>query len=152
MLLKLFLLFSVIPLIELAILIEVGRNIGVLYTVILVAGTGALGAFLARHQGFKVTRRIKDSLNRGEIPADELIGGLLILAGGLMLLTPGLLTDIAGFSMIIPYTRCLYVSLIRKKFSGYVRHTSQFSFRSGEAGNIYDSGAVDYHPSDSDEE
>ncbi len=146
MLFRLFLLFSVIPLIELAILIEIGRNIGALYTILIVVLTGALGAFLARQQGFATASRIKESLNKGKIPADDMIGGLLILAGGLMLLTPGILTDLAGFTMIIPATRNFYIRFIRKSFSGYVSGRvvkGPFSFSSEEEDGVYDGSATD---------
>ena len=132
MLIKLILLFSLIPLIELAILIEIGSRLGVIFTVALVALTGVVGVTLARDQGFKIIGRVKSDLNQGQLPADDLMGGLLILCGGLFLLTPGLLTDLAGFSLIIPFTRILYISILKRKLKGYLlKHnidTSSFYF------------------------
>lgn len=120
MLLKLILLFTIIPLVELALLIEIGSRLGVIFTVILVGITGMIGVTLARSQGFKVINRIKKSLNQGQLPADDLLGGLLILAGGLFLLTPGLLTDLTGFALIIPLTRSFFARILKKKMSVYV--------------------------------
>ncbi len=145
---KLLLLFSVIPLAELAILIEIGKKIGVLYTVILVIITGAAGAFLARHQGFLVMRKIRDDLEMGKIPADEMIQGLLILAGGLMLLTPGIITDIAGFTMILPFTRALYARFLKKRFSLHIHdgfHPGGSECRTAEDGGfVYEGSATEF--------
>ncbi|GAB6099299.1 hypothetical protein JCM16358_11780 [Halanaerocella petrolearia] len=103
--LKLFLLFSLVPLIELAFLIKIGEYMGLPLTVLLVAGTGIIGVSLARQQGLAVISKVKSNLSSAKLPKDSLLDGLLILIGGVMLLTPGLLTDITGFSLIIPVTR-----------------------------------------------
>ena len=115
MFIKLLLLFTIVPMVELSLLIKLGGYIGVMATILLVAFTGVVGVSLARNQGFIVVTKIKETLNRGQLPADDMIGALLILAGGIMLLTPGLLTDITGFSLIIPYTRKLYTKLIKSR-------------------------------------
>jgi UPF0716 protein FxsA len=134
MFLKLILLFSLIPIIELALLIEIGKHIGVFMTIILVGSTGVIGVSLARSQGFKIISRVKAELNQGQIPADNLIEGLLILIGGVMLLTPGLLTDITGFSFIIPGTRQFMLKFLKNKFKGYVKQNfkyQHFNFSNG---------------------
>ncbi|OCL26117.1 FxsA protein [Orenia metallireducens] len=102
---KLILIFTVIPLIELTLLIRLSYHVGTLYTISLIATTGIIGAILAKKQGTSVVKKINQSLSQGEMPADSLIDGLLILIGSAMLVTPGLLTDFAGFSCIIPFTR-----------------------------------------------
>ena len=79
MFLKLLCIFTIIPLIELYILIKIGSHFGVLNTIIIVIGTGALGAYLARQEGFKVWVMIQHELNQGRFPADELIEGLILL-------------------------------------------------------------------------
>ena len=117
---RLLLLFILVPLLELALLIEIGQRVGVWPTIALVVGTGFAGAALARWQGFLVLGRIQDELRNGHIPAGELLDGLLILAGGLLLLTPGLLTDMAGFSMLIPGTRQRIRQWLRRKFADMV--------------------------------
>ncbi|MFW5976345.1 MAG: FxsA family protein [Bacillota bacterium] len=118
---KLLLLFMLVPIIELALLIQIGGYIGVIYTVILVGITGIIGVSLARQQGFQVITRIKKALRKGEVPTDDLIGGLLILSGGIMLLTPGLITDITGFSLIIPGSRKIFIKLLKNRFKDYVK-------------------------------
>lgn len=105
MFIKLLLIFIFVPLIELALLIKVGDYVGLFATIMLVASTGAIGISLARKQGLAVIGEIKSNLSQAKLPHDSLIDGLLILIGAAMLLTPGLLTDIAGFSLIIPVTR-----------------------------------------------
>lgn len=102
---KLFLLFTVVPLIELYLLIRIGTWIGALPTVLIVVVTGFVGAWLARLQGFQVWSRIHLEVQQGRFPADPLLDGVLILAAGLLLITPGVLTDILGFALVIPVTR-----------------------------------------------
>lgn len=123
---KLILLFTVVPLVELALLITVGREIGVLNTISIVVITGVIGAYLARSQGISTLGKIQSSLRRGVMPANEIIDGFMILAGGLLLITPGLITDAAGFLTLIPRSRNMIKSVIVKKMkkmidSGNVR-------------------------------
>jgi UPF0716 protein FxsA len=99
---RLALLFTIVPLVELFLLIELGGLIGVGPTVAIVIGTGVLGAWLARFQGLKVLREIGSSMSEGRLPTEALIDGLLILIAGAVLLTPGLLTDAVGFLLLVP--------------------------------------------------
>ena len=105
MLLKLFLAFTIIPIIEIYLLIEIGSIFGALTAVILVILTGFLGAFLARMQGLQTLFRIQESLREGRMPSGDLLDALLIVIAGLVLLTPGFLTDSVGFLLLIPATR-----------------------------------------------
>jgi len=113
MLLRLTLLFVLMPLGELAILVYMGTIIGTLYTVLIVVLTGILGAILTRSQGLATLSRIRSNLQRGILPANELFDGVLILAGGLLLLTPGIITDIFGLAVLIPQTRHIIGRLFR---------------------------------------
>ena len=101
----LFLLFLIVPLIEVVILIQVGRAIGAGYTVILIIGTAALGAALLRWQGLATLARVRLSMDQGRLPAIELIEGLLLLIAGALLLTPGFFTDALGFLALLPGLR-----------------------------------------------
>ena len=105
MLLKLLIAFTIIPIIEIYLLIEIGSMFGALTAVTLVILTGFLGAFLARMQGLQTLYRIQESLREGRMPSGELLDALLIVIAGLVLLTPGFLTDSAGFLLLIPATR-----------------------------------------------
>ncbi len=102
---KLFVLFTVTPLVELYLLIRIGAWIGALPTVLLVVVTGFVGAYLAKLQGFQVWMRIQYEVNAGRFPATSLLDGLLLFAAGLVLITPGIITDVLGFLLIIPLTR-----------------------------------------------
>lgn len=105
MLFRLFLLFSVVPVIEIYLLIRVGRLVGPLPTVALLLAISMAGAWLVRHQGFQIMRRISDELAAGRLPAAQLLDGALVLAGGILLLTPGFFTDFVGLFFLIPITR-----------------------------------------------
>ena len=115
MLLKLFLAFTIIPIIEIYLLIEIGSMFGALIAVALVILTGFLGAFLARMQGLQTLYRIQESLREGRMPSGELLDALLIGIAGLVLLTPGFLTDSAGFLLLIPATRNAIKNWLRRQ-------------------------------------
>ena len=116
---RLLLFFILTPLVEMAILIELGRRFGTWHTVGIVVLTGIIGASLAKTQGVQVYRNLTESLNNGELPHNHLIEALLLLVGGALLITPGLLTDIAGFVLVLPWTRRLardqVISQFRKR-------------------------------------
>ena len=107
MFLRLLLLFTVVPLVELFLLVKLGTVIGIGATVLIVICTGVLGAWLARWQGLGVLRRLTEDMNEGRLPADALIDGLLILIAGAVLLTPGLITDALGFLLLVPQGRAV---------------------------------------------
>ena len=119
MLLKLFLAFTIIPFIEIYFLIKIGSYLGAFNTVIIVILTAFFGALLARYQGFQTMLRVRESLERGEMPAEELIDALLILLAGIVLLTPGFFTDLAGLIILIPSTRLMFKRWLRKKFDAW---------------------------------
>ena len=108
MFIKLIILFTLVPIIELYVLIEAGRQIGAGATIGMIFLTGIAGAYLARSQGFNLINRIQTDLNQGRIPAEEMMDGAMILAGGLLLLTPGFCTDLFGFCLLTPTTRKLF--------------------------------------------
>ncbi len=106
--------FILTPLIEMVVLIKVGQRIGALTTVGLVVFTAAVGLALLRREGLSTLLRAQSRLNSGQVPAQELIEGILLAAGGALLLTPGFVTDAIGFICLIPPSRkWLAGSLIR---------------------------------------
>jgi UPF0716 protein FxsA len=113
---RLFLLFTVVPLVELYLLIAIGRMLGAGPTIALVLLTGALGAWFARLEGARVIRRWQEAMVRQQLPKDGVIDGFLIFVGGVMLITPGILTDIAGLSMVIPPSRRVIAAAVRRWF------------------------------------
>lgn len=116
---RLLVLFTVIPVVELYLLIRLGTVIGAFATITLVIGTGVLGAALSRMQGFAVLQNIRMRTNRGEFPAAEMIDGLCILIAGVVLLTPGILTDILGFLLLLPPTR----AVLKRYIGDYLRRS-----------------------------
>ena len=103
--LRLVAIFTIVPLIEVLLLLEIGNRIGTLNTILLIILTGILGAYLMRLQGFVVFRKIQKDLSQGIPPAKKIVEGALVLAGGILLLTPGFFTDAIGFLLLIPQTR-----------------------------------------------
>ena len=117
-------------------LIKVGTYIGTARTIALVVLTGVLGAWMAREQGLRVVREFNDAIQRGDMPANPLIDGLLIVVGGVLLVTPGILTDIVGFILVIPQSR----RLIRTWLEKYLRtRVDVMTSRSGFSGFYYSS-------------
>jgi len=100
-------LFIVVPLVELALLIQMSRWVGLGPTVLLVAVTGFAGALLARTQGLRTLASVQLELARGRLPTRSLMDGASILVGGAFLMTPGILTDAAGFALLLTPTRRL---------------------------------------------
>ena len=130
MLVKLFLAFTLIPVLEIYLLIKLGTVLGALNTVIIVIVTGILGAALARFEGLNTMIKIREELSRGEMPAEGMLDALLILIAGIVLLTPGFLTDIAGLLILIPQVRTLLKRWLRKKFGDWTqRHQMNINFR-----------------------
>jgi len=105
MFLRLFVLFTVVPVAELALIIHVGRRIGTWNTVTVVLLTAIIGAYMVRLEGLGVMARLQENLAHGQFPRDELIDGALVLVAGALLLTPGFITDGIGFLFVFPPTR-----------------------------------------------
>ena len=101
----LLLLFIGIPILELALLFELHQKVGFISTVSLVFATGVLGAWLVRNQGLATLFEIQQRLRAGELPAPQLLEGIMILLAGAVLVTPGLATDTVGFLLLIPSCR-----------------------------------------------
>ena len=103
--LLLVLLFIIVPIAELAVLIQVGQLIGVWWTVAILIADALLGSFLLRTQSRAAWRRFNDAINEGRIPHREVIDGVLVIFGGVLLLTPGFITDVFGLLFLFPPTR-----------------------------------------------
>jgi len=120
MFLKLFLALTLIPLIEIYLLIKIGSHLGAFNTVLIVILTALLGAWLARLEGGKTMTKVRESLNRGELPAEEMLDAMLIFVAGIVLLTPGFVTDLAGLAILVPQIRYGFKRWLRKKFDEWV--------------------------------
>ena len=117
MLLRLIFLFTLVPLIELYLLFRIANWTTPQFTITLVIATGILGAFLARKQGMQWREGMARQLQRGELPTDGLLDGLMIFVAGALLVTPGVLTDVVGFGLLVPKLRSWGKIRIRKKIA-----------------------------------
>ncbi|MCD6138379.1 MAG: FxsA family protein [Deltaproteobacteria bacterium] len=120
MFVKLLLGFILIPFIELYLLIKIGQFVGAFNTILIVIFTGIAGAYLARLEGIRTLFKVRESLNSGKLPAEEMLDAMLIFVAGAVLLTPGFITDLAGILILIPRTRYLFKRWLRKKFDQWI--------------------------------
>ncbi|KIQ34110.1 MULTISPECIES: FxsA family protein [Pseudomonas syringae group] len=109
------LMFLLFPVLELFILVRVGMSIGFLWTFLLVLATSMLGLFVMRVAGFATALRARESLSRGELPAQQMLEGLMVAVGGGLLLLPGFISDILGVICLLPVTRRLLISKVRQR-------------------------------------
>jgi UPF0716 protein FxsA len=115
MLLPLVLLFIVVPIAELAVIIQVGQAIGVWWTIALLVADSILGSVLMRAQGRSAWRRFNEAVQSGRVPAREVLDGALVITGGVLLLTPGFITDIFGLALLIPPTRAVVRAVLVRR-------------------------------------
>ena len=137
----LILLFTILPALELAVLIHIGGYIGTANTIMVIILTGIAGAYLARIQGFLVIQSIQKSMEQGRMPTDEMIEGLMIFGGGIMLLTPGFITDTMGFLLLIPWTRTLIKNIVRKKFQTTIYPQQSTASKTDTTRRLHDDAA-----------
>lgn len=111
---KLFLLFAIFPIVEIAILINVGEQIGGWYTVAIVILTAFLGARLVKQQGLSTLMQAQQKMQAGTMPGQEMAEGLLLVIAGVLLVTPGFVTDGIGLLLSLPMTRPLLAKSLIK--------------------------------------
>ena len=98
-------LLLVVPVLEIAVIIAVGKVIGGWPTLALLAFESALGAWIVRREGARAWRALSSALTTGQMPSRQLADAALVLVGGTLLLAPGFLTDVVGFFLVLPFTR-----------------------------------------------
>jgi UPF0716 protein FxsA len=111
----LFLLFLIVPLIEIALFIQVGGIIGLWYTLLIVVLTAILGTYLVRSQGLAVLNQLRGSFEELRDPAEPLAHGAMVLFSGALLLTPGFFTDAVGFALMVPAVRSAVFRYFRSR-------------------------------------
>jgi UPF0716 protein FxsA len=133
MVLVLVLVFVVAPLVELAVFVQVADWIGIMQALLLMILVSAAGFVVVRHQGLGVIRRVREQLRAGNLPAAELVNGLLIVIAGVLLILPGFIGDIVAVLLLLPPTRALVRALLQKHY--WVRVASGVT---GAAGTVRD--------------
>ncbi|WP_164002599.1 FxsA family protein [Pyxidicoccus caerfyrddinensis] len=116
--------FTVVPFIELYLLLAIGREVGFLPTLAMVLVTGLVGAWLARREGGRVLRSWRESMARGQVPEEGIVSGALVLVGGALLVAPGVFTDVVGLLLLLPPTRRFVAARLRKSLERKVRDGS----------------------------
>ena len=133
--LLLIVIFIVVPIAELAVLIQIGQLIGIWWTIALLIADAVLGAMLLRSQGRATWRRFNEALRAGRPPAREVMDGALVISGGALLLTPGFLSDILGVFLLLPPTRAFVRALLVRRFLGRMTASMAMPRGGGPAGS-----------------
>lgn len=143
----LLLLFVVVPIAELYTIIRVGASIGFLNTLALIIAVGFVGSWLVKREGMRTWVRFNQTLASGQIPAKEMVDGVLILGAGALLLTPGFLSDVFGILMLFPPTRAVLRGYVMKrvKAGNFVVRTNFMGGTSGPGrqGPVVDTDATE---------
>lgn len=108
-------LFLIMPVVELFLLLQIDRLIGIWPTLGIILFTGLLGSYLAKREGLSVWKRFKERLDSVGVPGQEALDGVIILISAALLITPGVLTDFCGFIGLIPFTRALVRKAVMKR-------------------------------------
>ncbi len=152
MLWKLLLLLTLVPIAELYLLLKLTDWTDIKVTLLVILGTGVMGAILARAEGLRVVRKMQRQVAGGEIPANSLLDGVLILVAGALLLTPGILTDAAGFVLLLPPSRALIRNAIKRWFKRKVERGQVTVFRRMGFGSIREKPPPGAPPTEDDED
>jgi UPF0716 protein FxsA len=133
-------LFFVVPIIELAVILFVGREIGALPTIGLLVLSGVVGAWLAKREGVSAWRRFQRALNEVRIPTTEIADGAMILLAGALMLAPGFLTDLLGILLLLPPTRAVARRVILSEVTRRAARRATAAARRGRGQDRYVDG------------
>jgi len=145
----LFLLFIIIPIIEITVLIQVGGLIGAWPTIAIVIISAWLGAKYIRHQGLATMQSVQTKMAQGEMPSGEIVTGFMLLVAGILLVTPGFITDVLGLLLLIPNARQVLARAVQKHikvgggnvFGAHTHFNSSSSSFTQETGHTYENEA-----------
>ena len=102
-----------LPLVEIVVLVAVGRSVGLLWTIALLVVMAVAGAWLARRETGRTLRSLQQAVESGRMPADEATDAILVVVGGFLLILPGFLSDVVGLLLVLPFTRPLARRLLQ---------------------------------------
>ncbi|MGQ7847977.1 FxsA family protein [Granulosicoccus sp. 3-233] len=137
------LLFVAMPIIEIAVMLKVGDAIGWLPTLAIVILTAVIGTSMLRQQGLATLNKARQRLDAGEMPAQQMLEGMLLLLGGVLLLTPGFVTDAFGFLCLVPHTRQWLAGRIASRSVVSVSSVTGFGRSPGQGSTTVGSGATE---------
>ncbi len=109
-------LLLVVPIAELAVIVAVAQEVGILETIGLLVLMSVVGAWLCKREGVGVLRRVREQLGRGTLPQRELVDGFLVLFAGALLLTPGFLSDLLALALLLPPSRAAVRAVLLRSF------------------------------------
>jgi len=139
----LFILFIIVPIIEIMVLMNVGALLGAWPTIAIVIITAWLGAKNVKQQGIATLQSVQTKMAQGEMPSDEIVAGLLLLVAGVLLVTPGFVTDFFGLSLLIPQVRKSLIQSVQQRLKTAGTSSSQsFSFHT----QSFDQQSVNQQP------
>lgn len=140
----LFLLFIIIPIIEISVLMQVGAWFGLWPTIAIVIITAWLGAKYVKEQGVATLQSVQDKMAQGQMPSEEIVEGLLLLVAGVVLVTPGFVTDIAGLLLLIPIVRKALVKQVQQHVvvNGGTSSSSHFYHSSSSTESPFEQNSV----------
>ncbi len=124
----LFIIFVLVPVIEIALFIQAGDWFGLGPTLFMIVLTAVIGVSLLRQQGLSTLYKAQQKMNQGELPAQEMVEGIMLAVAGALLITPGFFTDTVGFLLLIPvFRRYLFTVVLKNKVNMHVQnHQSPF--------------------------
>ena len=131
----LFILFIVVPVIEIAVLMQVGELIGAWPTIAIVIISAWLGAKYVRQQGLATMQSVQTKMARGEMPSNEIVTGFMLLVAGILLVTPGFVTDAIGLSLLVPQVRTALAHVVQRHIK--VNNVQNVNSTNYHAGNVY---------------
>lgn len=130
--------FIAVPLVEIALFIQVGGAIGLWSTLGIVVVTALIGTYLVRQQGTMAISQLRTEMSNLQDPTEALAHGAMILFSGALLLTPGFFTDAVGFAFLVPGIRSSIIAAVRKRIK-----VQSFTHGTGPRQNDHDTGVID---------
>ncbi|CAM2979803.1 FxsA family protein [Vibrio rarus] len=143
----LLLLFICVPIVEIGLFIQVGGFLGVWTTIAIVISTALIGASLVRSQGIATLLSVQSRLQQGEMPAQQIVEGVMLAVAGVLLLTPGFMTDTLGMVVLLPKPRAIIARQLMKKvkvngmhsgFQGHTHFGQNGPFQQKEDGDVFE--------------
>jgi len=139
-----------VPALEIWVLVQVGRQIGLLPTLLILVAEALLGAWLMRREGARAWQALTGAFNTGRVPGGELADAALVLVGGVLLMLPGFITDLVGFLFLLPITRPLARRVVAFFVARRIRSRAATAPAGYANGAVIEGETVDPGPSDAD--